>query len=104
MSGESFARSLDDTGDVRIDAHGLEVGNVRRSEYRIRDEDPLSARAEIGWTHTVGRGAWRTRTETRTVMTATAKAFLIHAEAEAYEGEALVWSRVWDTSTPRDLV
>lgn len=103
-SGESFTRSLDDTGDVRIDAHGLEVGSIRRNEYRIRDQEPLSARAETSWTHTVGRGAWRTRTETRTVMTATADAFLIHAEAMAYEGDALVWSRRWDTSTPRDMV
>lgn len=104
MSGESLFRSSDDTGEARIDAHGLEVGSVRRSEYRIRDEDPLSARAETSWTHTVGRGSWRTRTETRTVMTATADAFLIHADAEAYEDDALVWSRTWDTSTRRDLV
>ncbi len=75
-----------------------------RGEYRITDEDPLSARAETRWTQLVGRGAWRTRTETRTVMTATKDAFLLHAELDAYEGEKRVLSHNWERVVPRDLL
>ncbi len=103
-TGETVHRLVDDSGDVRIDANGLEVCTVKASEYRIRDEDPLSAVAEARWTQTVGRGAWRTRTETWTRMTATPDAFLIHATLDAYEGDARVWSQNWDCAVPRDLV
>ena len=103
-TGETVHRLLDDSGDVRIDAHGLEVGSIKLTEYRIKDDDPLSAVAEARWTQKVGRGAWRTRTETWTRMTATKDAFLIHATLDAYEGDARVWSQNWDCAVPRDLV
>ena len=64
----------------------------------------MSAVAEARWTQKVGRGAWRTRTETWTRMTATKGAFLIHATLDAYEGETRVWSQNWDCAVPRDLV
>jgi putative CocE/NonD family hydrolase len=103
-TGETIHRLVDDMGDVRIDAHGLEVGAVKLTEYRIKDEDPLSAVAETRWTAKVGRGPWRARTETWTRMTATKDAFLIHATLDAYDGEKRVWSHNWDCAVPRDLV
>ncbi len=103
-SGETVYRAVDDLGEARIDAIALEVGSVRYGEYRITDEDPLSGRAETRWTQLVGRGAWRTRTETRTVMTATKDAFLLHAELDAYEGEKRVLSHNWERVVPRDLL
>jgi hypothetical protein len=104
VTGESFYQALDDAGEARIDAHGLEIGSIKRGEYRIRDEEPLSAKAQTHWTQRVGRGAWRTRTETRTTMTATAEAFRIHARLDAYEGEERVWSQNWHRTVKRDLV
>jgi putative CocE/NonD family hydrolase len=103
-SGETVYRAVDDFGEARIDAIALDIGSVKYGEYRITDEDPLSARAETRWTQLVGRGAWRTRTETRTVMTATKDAFLLHAELDAYEGEKRVWSHNWERVVPRDLL
>ena len=41
---------------------------------------------------------------TRTVLTATREAFRVRAVLDAYEGEALVFSRSWNTTVPRDLV
>jgi len=102
--GETMHRLVDDSGDVRIDANGLEVGSVKHTKYRIRDDDPLSGIAEARWTQKVGRGAWQTRTETWTRMTSTREAFLIHATLDAYEGETRVWSHNWDCAVPRDLV
>ncbi len=103
-TGETIQRLVDDMGDVRIEAHGLEVGAIKLSEYRINDADPLSAIAEARWSTKVGRGEWRTRTETWTRMTATKDAFLLHATLDAYEGEMRVWSQNWDCAVPRDLV
>jgi putative CocE/NonD family hydrolase len=103
-TGETIVHRLTDNGEVRIDAIGLEISSAEREEYRITDEDPLSARIEIVWTQRVGRGAWRTRTETRTVMTATRDEFHLHAELDAYEGETRVVSRNWDRKVPRDLI
>jgi uncharacterized protein len=103
-TGETNHRLFDDSGDVRIEAIGLEVCSVKLSEYRIKDDDPLSAAAEARWTQTVGRSSWRTRTETCTRLTATHDAFLIHATLDAYEGETRVWSHNWDCAVPRDLV
>jgi hypothetical protein len=103
-TGETIHRLVDDAGDVRIDAHRLEVGSVKLTEYRIKDDDPLTAVAEARWSQRVGRGAWRTRTETWTRMTATPDAFLLHATLDAYEGETRVWSQNWDCAVPRDLV
>ena len=103
-SGETVYRAVDDFGEARIDAIALDIGSVKYGEYRITDEEPLSARAETRWTQRVGRGTWRTRTETRTVMTATKDAFLLHAELDAYEGEKRVWSHNWERVVPRDLL
>jgi len=103
-TGETVHRLVDDGGDVRIDAIGLEVGSVKLSEYRITDDDPLSAVAEARWTQKVGRGDWRTRTETYTRMSSTRDAFLIHATLDAYEGDKRVLSQNWDCAVPRDLV
>ena len=101
---ETIHRLVDDTGEVRIDAHGLEVSGIKLTEYRIKDDDPLSAVAEARWTTKVGRGSWRTRTETWTRMTATKDAFLLNATLDAYEGDRRVWSQNWDCAVPRDLV
>jgi hypothetical protein len=103
-TGETVHRLVDDSGDVRIDEHRLEVSGIKLMEFRIRDDDPLSAVAEARWTTKVGRGTWRTRTETWTRMTATKDAFLLHATLDAYEGETRVWSHNWDCAVPRDLV
>ena len=104
VSGQTIFRMTDDSGLARIDSHGLEVGSIKRGEYRISDHDPLSARAETSWTHRIGRGDWQVRTETRTVMTATASTFLIQARMDAYEGGEHVAGRDWEHEIPRDFI
>ena len=93
-----------DEGLYRLDGIDLEVGQSSVQRYTIEDDDPLSARVEIVWSVSRARGAWRTRTETRTRMTCSREAFEIAATLEAFEGERRVLSRTWDRSVPRDLV
>jgi hypothetical protein len=93
----------EDMGHFTIDHIGLETDYVERESYRIRDDDPLSAEIDIAYSLAIGRGDWRTRTETRTVMRADKTDFLIEASLEAYEGEKLLLSRKWDERIARDF-
>ncbi len=102
--GETVLTIIDDFGARRIKAHGLETGAVARETYRIQPDDPLSARAEIHWTETLGRGDWQVRTESRSVQWADLERFHIRAEIEAFEGEERVFAREWQRSVPRDLL
>jgi len=93
-----------DTGLVRIDAHGLEVGSRTRQRFRIKPDDPLAAEIEVTWTQRIGRGRWQTLTETRTTMSATKETFLISAGVDAYEGDARAFTKTWDRAISRDGV
>jgi hypothetical protein len=95
---------VNDDGVYRLDAMDLEVGQSSVQRYTIEDDDPTSARVEIGWSVTRARGTWRVRTETRTLMSCSRDAFEIAATMEAFEGERRIFSRTWDRSVPRDLV
>jgi predicted acyl esterase len=101
-TGETRLSILDDFGEKRIIAHGLEVGSVARETYSIRPYDPLSARAETHWTELLGRGDWRIRTETYTTQWADRDSFHIEAEMEAFEGETRVFHRSWKRQIPRE--
>ncbi|MGH7856704.1 MAG: CocE/NonD family hydrolase C-terminal non-catalytic domain-containing protein, partial [Candidatus Binatia bacterium] len=91
-------------GLARVEAIGLEVGQSMRKRFRIREDDPLSARAEIEQKTRLSRGDWSTRIETRTEFRATPKTFELHAELRAFEGDTRVFERIWDRSIPRDMV
>jgi len=101
--GETTLIVENDGGVYRIDDIDLEVGESTRQAWRIRENDPLSARGEIAWTVGRRRGDWSVRTETRTVMSVTKDAWVIEATMEAYEGDRRVFSRTWDSAVPRDL-
>ncbi|MFO1059807.1 MAG: CocE/NonD family hydrolase [Dongiaceae bacterium] len=93
----------DDHGHFTIDHTGQETDYVHRETYRIRDDDPLSAEIEIATTIAIGRGAWRTRSETWTLMRADKADFHVEARLEAFEDDAKVVSRRWRERIPRDF-
>ncbi len=104
ITGETTFLMVDDDGRVRLEAIDLEVASTKWHEFRVRDEDPLSAHAETRWTKEMGRGDWQVSTRTRVVMTATATEFRLTGELDAWEGEERVFSRNWDETIPRDHV
>ena len=69
-----------------------------------RDDDPLSARAEVKRSYEMGREDWRVRIESATAMTASATDFHLTARLEATEGGEPFFTRDWDTRIPRDGV
>jgi putative CocE/NonD family hydrolase len=93
----------EDMGRATIGHIGLETDFVQRESYRIRDDDPLSAEIEIVYSIAIGRGDWKTRSETRTVMRADKTHFIIEASLDAYEGDKQLVSRRWGERIPRDF-
>jgi hypothetical protein len=63
-----------------IDHTGQQTDYIHREAYRIRDDDPLSAEIEISFAISIGRGDWKTRSETWAVHRADRAHF--HVEAK----------------------
>jgi hypothetical protein len=89
---------------VHIEPIDLHIGHAMLQRYRIRDGDPLSARAEVVHRAATQRGDWSTRVETRCVLTATREAFRLQAGLRAFAGEECVAERSWDERIARDGV
>ncbi len=104
VTGETRVVMEKDSGAVRLEAIDLEVDSAAVETYRVRADDPLSARADIVYRQSLGRGDWRVRTETRTAIRLTATAFRVTAQLDAYEGDRRVFSRNEYFTVPRDLI
>ncbi len=103
-TGERFWRATETPNRVRIEAIGTEIEGESRTEYRIRDDDPLSARMEMVRLQSVQRGELETRTRLHATMHATETDFVVETTLEAFEGEALVCRRDWREAVRRDLI
>ena len=102
--GETVLVLATDDGAYRIADHGLELDMKRVVRYRVIEPDPNRSEIDIAYSVRIGRGEWRARTETRTVMRSTASEFLIDATLDAYEGETRILSRNWTSRIPREGV
>jgi len=89
-------------GPGRMEAIDLELEEATVRRYRIRDDDPLSARAEVVRRMGLRRGEWAVRVETRATLRASADRFELRARLEAFEGPTLVRARAWEHVIPRD--
>ncbi len=101
MDGATRAEARDDSGHYRIADGGLEYELWSIDRFGISDQDPLSAVADITFEMRMGRGAWRTRSTTRTVLRATATDFAIEATLDAWDGDAQAAARSWRVTVPR---
>ena len=104
LTGELRTEIVDDFGTYEIAPHGLIHHGVGREIFTIRASDPLSARMETHWTEEQRRGAWSTRTETYSRMTATKTHWVIWGKLEAFEGKKKVFTREWNEKIERKLV
>ena len=91
-------------GPGRLAEIDLDLCEWSRRCYRIRDDDPLSARAEVEHRVALRRAEWTIRVESRASLRATREAFELSAELDAFDGETRVRSRRWDRRIPRDGV
>jgi predicted acyl esterase len=91
-------------GHRRLKDGGIEMDDTHVTTYRIADGDPLSASVRVECSSALGRGAWRTRVQTDSEMTATTTELVVEHRLDAYEGDALIRSRSWSLRFPRDGV
>ena len=91
-----------DWGKFRLDDIGLVMGHVFERTYRIKPDDPNSARAEMVQTYEMSRDDWSIKIDAGAVMTSTPAAFQLDAWIEAREGDETVCRRDWRSSIPRN--
>lgn len=81
--------------------HGLTTGSKIEEIWSIRDGDPASARVDITWDRSLGRGDWQTRSRVLTSLWGDAEDFHIVQRIQAWEGERLVFDRHHQDSVRR---
>ena len=89
---------------TRIKAIDLEVGHTTLKSFRIGEEDPSAAQAEVIQQTWFRRGAWKTRIETRTRFSADPDDFVLEGELTAYEDDEPLFKRTWARRVKRDLL
>ena len=95
---------MPETAPPAADTLGFELGGEGKYDLDIRDDDPLSAVAEMRKVQTKRRGDWQVRFETWLRMSCTRETFRLQASLRASEADQEVCHREWDTVIPRDLV
>jgi hypothetical protein len=104
ITGTTVFMTDEDHGRHTIDAIDFTSDHKKKEIFRIGEDDPTSAMIDIANSRNMSRGDWNVRTETRTVMRATATEFIVEATLDAYEGEIRVLSRNWRVRHKRDCV
>ncbi len=89
---------------ARIDEIDLTIGYTMRKTFRINEQDPLSARADIEQKTVFRRGDWKVRIECRTGVACDAENFHVTATLEAWEGGERICHREWDDTIKRHLL
>jgi hypothetical protein len=103
-AGTLTTERYNDEGLTHIVPWNWDYGQSARRTYTIRADEPTSAMAAMEWKKEFGRGDFRIRIEARTRMRASREHFHLTATLDAFEGEARVFSREWDSLIPRDHV
>src|SRR5262245_265419 len=95
---------LDSPKLALIKAIDLEIGQTVLKRFRIGDDDPEMAQAEIIHKTWFCRLPWQTRIETRNRLSCTADDFLLEADLEAFDNEERFFSRSWSRRIKRELL
>ena len=103
-TGVTTVRRIENEGVRRHADHRLETGGWRESNYIIKPNDPLSARADIRSKRQYSREGWSVSSTTQIVVSSTETHFTVQATLNAYEKEQLVFDRKWSLDIPRDHV
>ena len=101
------ALDFDETGEpalTRWEEIGLDVGHSIEEKFFIKENDPLSARAEIRHRTIAKRGGWSTHVDTFIRFYASIEHFHLEAVLEAFEGSSCIYSKSWNEVIARDNV
>jgi uncharacterized protein len=89
---------------THITAINLEVGQTMLKRFRIDEDDPATAQADVNLTTWFCRGVWKTRVETHTRFASSSDDFILQAEIRAYENDEQFFRREWVCRVKRDLL
>ncbi len=104
-SGVINVEMVKDRGHYRIEQTGVELAGKGTENYSITEGDPLSAKAHVAYEISFKRAPdWNARVETTFEMTSTRDAFLVRANADAWDGNKKIWTKTWNDTIPRDGV
>jgi hypothetical protein len=107
LSGEIVHRSYCDggvfgpIGRVLIEAVGLETHHVSDRTFRIRPDDPDSARYTMTQSYELARGDWRVRMEIHDDCSCDAGSYHVTSRVSAYENDVLVHHKEWRETLSR---
>jgi hypothetical protein len=104
MTGETVLERINDAGVTRIEGTGLDMAYRAVTRFRIKADDPLSARLESHVVRRYGRGDWQVEIDTRLTMSCTATDFVLDAALEASHGGEVVRKRTFSERIARDHV
>lgn len=102
MTGEVIHTIVRDEGRSIIEEVGIETGFERKLVYRIRPDDPTSARMEARevFLHR-HRDGWDTLVEAETALSSTPDEFLAEATLKTYDGDKPFFMKSWLNRIPR---
>jgi len=104
VNGWITLTQVNDQGRVRFLDNGLETDYCSTETFKVREGDPLSVHQHFVTETEFQRGDWRVRVLTESQMTADSTHFHLSNQMNAYEGDALVFSKSWTRDVPRDNV
>lgn len=89
---------------VRIVGNDITMTEQGYERHTITADGPETASATSHWTVGLSRGAWSTRSETRTQLTLERDSFRIRATMQVWHGDELVAEKDWDERIARTFV
>lgn len=110
VTNEVIHSLISESGDlgtgaiVRIEEIDLELGHHVERHFRIDEQDPLSANAEVIERMMMRRGDWQIRVNARICLSATREHFFLRAWLSVDEGSDEIFAREWEEKIERDLV
>lgn len=99
--GASVIRVVTDSGHVTDNKHGLTQSSITEEEWRVRPDDPLSAKGTIRWFKTMGRGDWQVGSEVVASLWADHTDWHMQAELKVWEGDDTLFIKEFRKSIPR---
>lgn len=102
QQGVTHYRVHEDTGLSRHPDNGLCTRDIRREDWSIAPDDPLSLAAEIRWTCAAQPADWHTESHCTTRLSCTATEWVILERIEALADGHKVFERERNARIPRD--
>ncbi|MCS0496622.1 CocE/NonD family hydrolase [Ancylobacter sp. MQZ15Z-1] len=100
-TGRATVEVVRNLGAIRIRETGLELRALGSETYSTVRDDPGEASSFAFRKAEFIRGDWQARIETRSMLTATATGWRLHAEYDAYDHGERIFAREWTIETPR---